>query len=110
MAARSPQAFEIVHPAGPSSRDARLRKRRRVEPIGDALAAQWCAGTIYWVSRHKAEVLAAIDGGLLSLEEACDRYRLSNEEIGSWRRSIDRAGLPGLRITKLQRYRGRNMD
>ena len=39
--------------------------------------------TIYWVSRRKAEVLAAIDGGLLSFDEACDRYRLSNEEIGS---------------------------
>ena len=66
--------------------------------------------TAYWVSRRKAEVLAAIDGGLLSLEEGCDRYRLSNEEIGSWRLSLDRAGLPGLRITKLQRYRGRNME
>lgn len=68
------------------------------------------SGTTHWVSRRKAEVLAAIDGGLLSLEEACDRYMLSNEEIGSWRRALDRAGLPGLRITKLQRYRERNMD
>ncbi len=61
--------------------------------------------TTYWVSRRKAEVLAAIDGGLLSLDEACDRYRLSAEEVAAWRRSLDRAGLPGLRITKLQRYR-----
>jgi hypothetical protein len=68
------------------------------------------SGTTYWVSRRKAEVLAAIDGGLLSLEEACDRYRLSDEEIGSWRRALDRAGLSGLRITKLQHYRGRHMD
>lgn len=61
--------------------------------------------TTYWVSRRKAEVLAAIDGGLLSLQDACDRYRLSAEEVAAWRRSIDRAGLPGLRVTKLQRYR-----
>ena len=61
--------------------------------------------TTYWVSRRKAEVLAAIDGGLLSLDDACDRYRLSAEEVAAWRRSLDRAGLPGLRITKLQRYR-----
>ncbi|MBO9695020.1 MAG: DUF1153 domain-containing protein [Sphingopyxis sp.] len=61
--------------------------------------------TTYWVSRRKAEVLAAIDGGLLSLPDACDRYRLSAEEVAAWRRSIDRAGLPGLRVTKLQRYR-----
>ena len=63
------------------------------------------SGTTYWVSRRKAEVLAAIDGGMLSIEEACARYRLSLEELASWRRSIDRAGIPGLRITRLQDYR-----
>lgn len=68
------------------------------------------SNTTYWVSRRKAEVLAAIDGGLLSIEDACDRYQLSSEEIDSWRRALDRAGLPGLRITKLQRYRGGHMD
>lgn len=44
--------------------------------------------TNYWVSWRKTEVLAAIDGGLMSLKEACERYRLSIEEVGSWRRSI----------------------
>lgn len=62
--------------------------------------------TTYWVSRRKAEVLAAIDGGLLNLGEACERYRLSPEELDAWRHSLDRAGLPGLRITKSQKYRG----
>ena len=61
--------------------------------------------TTYWVSRRKAEVLAAIDGGLLSLKEACERYRLSAEELATWRRSIERAGVPGLRVTKVQHYR-----
>lgn len=60
--------------------------------------------TTYWVSRRKAEVLAAIDGGLLGLEEACKRYRLSVEELADWRRSIRSAGIPGLRVTKLRRY------
>ncbi|NIJ37528.1 hypothetical protein FHR22_002212 [Sphingopyxis panaciterrae] len=63
------------------------------------------SGTTYWVSRRKAEVLAAIDGGMLAIEEACTRYRLSLEEIATWRRSIDRAGIPGLRVTRLQQYR-----
>ncbi|WP_332819138.1 CtrA inhibitor SciP [Sphingopyxis sp.] len=63
------------------------------------------SATTYWVSRRKAEVLAAIDGGLLSLNEACKRYRLSLEELAAWRRSIDRAGIAGLRVTKAQRYR-----
>ena len=63
--------------------------------------------TAHWVSRRKAEVLAAIDGGLLSESDARERYRLSVEELAAWRRSIDRAGIPGLRITRLQEYRDR---
>ena len=31
-------------------------------------------GTKRWVIRRKAEVVAAVRGGLLSLEEACSRY------------------------------------
>lgn len=65
------------------------------------------SATTYWVSRRKAEVLAAIDGGMLSLDEACERYRLSLEELADWRRAIDRAGIAGLRITKVQRNRDR---
>jgi hypothetical protein len=63
------------------------------------------SSTTYWVSRRKAEVLAAIDGGLLTIEEASARYRLSTEELDAWRRSVDRAGIAGLRVTRLQHYR-----
>jgi hypothetical protein len=42
-----------------------------------------------WVIRRKAEVVAAVRGGLLSLDEACDRYKLTNEEFLSWQQSID---------------------
>lgn len=59
----------------------------------------------YWTCRRKAEVLAAIDGGLLDLDDACSRYRLSREEIAAWRRSVDRAGIPGLRVTTHPRRR-----
>src|SRR3546814_11500540 len=38
------------------------------------------SSTTYWTARRKAEVLAAIDGGLLDFEEACERYRLSRSE------------------------------
>jgi Protein of unknown function (DUF1153) len=33
-----------------------------------------------WVIRRKAEVVAAVRGGLLSLQEACSRYALNLEE------------------------------
>ncbi|HEY7749324.1 MAG TPA: DUF1153 domain-containing protein [Aestuariivirgaceae bacterium] len=62
-------------------------------------------GTRRWVIRRKAEVVAAVRGGLLSLEEACNRYTLTVEEYLSWQRSIDRHGLAGLRTTRIQQYR-----
>ena len=62
-------------------------------------------GTKRWVIRRKAEVVAAVRGGLLSLEDACSRYMLTVEEFLAWQRSIDHHGLAGLRTTRLQRYR-----
>jgi hypothetical protein len=61
--------------------------------------------TTRWVIRRKAEVVAAVRGGLLSLEEACGRYLLTVEEFLAWQRSIDRYGLAGLRTTRIQQYR-----
>ncbi|OPB32097.1 Protein of unknown function (DUF1153) [Bartonella sp. AR 15-3] len=58
-----------------------------------------------WVIRRKAEVVAAVRGGLLSLDEACQRYTLTVEEFLSWQSSIDEHGLAGLRTTKTQQYR-----
>ncbi len=58
-----------------------------------------------WVIRRKAEVVAAVRGGLITLEEACRRYTLSVEEFLSWQKAIDAFGLAGLRTTRLQDYR-----
>lgn len=63
-------------------------------------------GTKRWVIRRKAEVVAGVRAGLLTLEEACERYTLSMEEFLSWQKLIDRHGLRGLRVTRLQDYRG----
>ena len=58
-----------------------------------------------WVIRRKAEVVAAVRGGLLSIDEACERYNLSLEEFMGWQASIDKDGLAGLRTTRIQQYR-----
>lgn len=58
-----------------------------------------------WVIRRKAEVVAAVRCGLISLDEACRRYTLSIEEFLTWQRLIDSHGLAGLRVTRLQDYR-----
>jgi hypothetical protein len=57
-----------------------------------------------WVPSRKAAVVAAVRGGLISLEEACNRYSLRVEEFVAWRNSVDRYGLPGLRTTRTQYY------
>ena len=63
-----------------------------------------------WVIRRKAEVVAAVRAGILSLEEACRRYTLSIEEFLSWQRLVESHGLPGLRVTRLQDYREQDKD
>ncbi len=63
------------------------------------------ATTRRWVIRRKAEVVAAVRGGLLSLEEACSRYTLTVVEFLSWQLSIESHGLAGLRTTRIQQYR-----
>jgi len=78
-----------------------------IGPTGAPLTLSYLppANTERWVIRRKAEVVAAVRGGLLSLDDACDRYRLTNEEFLTWQKSIDRHGLAGLRTTRLQQYR-----
>jgi hypothetical protein len=63
------------------------------------------AGESRWVPRRKAQVVAAVRGGLLSLDDACDRYALTVEEFLSWQTAMKKYGLPGLRATHAQEYR-----
>ncbi len=57
-----------------------------------------------WVIRRKAEIVAAVRGGLLSLEQACKRYKLDTKEFLSWQYCIERYGFRGLRATRVQFY------
>src|SRR4051794_39081872 len=43
-----------------------------------------------WVASRKAIVVAAARGGLLSMNDACARYRLTTEEFLSWQTQVDR--------------------
>jgi len=60
-----------------------------------------------WTIRRKAAVVSAVSAGVLTREQACRRYQLSEEEFLSWQRAYEAHGLPGLRSTRLQQYRGR---
>lgn len=78
-----------------------------IGPYGEplSLADLPPANTRRWVIRRKAEVVAAVRSGLLSLEDACERYQLSVEEFLAWQRMIENHGILGLRTTRLQEYR-----
>ena len=58
-----------------------------------------------WVVRRKAEVIAAVRGGLLTMDDACARYDLSLEELTSWQRLVESHGLLGLRATRINQSR-----
>lgn len=51
--------------------------------------------TTRWVIRRKAEVVLAVRGGLLGLDEACTRYQLTVQEFYSWHSAIEKRGLLG---------------
>jgi hypothetical protein len=86
-----------------------IRPAQVIGPLGEplTLASLPPADTSRWVARRKAEVVVAVNGGLLTVDEACDRYRLSLEEFLGWQRSYHRSELPGLRVTKLKKYRAK---
>jgi Protein of unknown function (DUF1153) len=85
----------------------KIRPARVIGPLGESLTIDSLPppGTTRWVVRRKAEVVAAVNGGLLSVSEVCERYDLTLEEFASWQRAIDRSGMPGLRVTRIQHYR-----
>jgi len=78
-----------------------------IGPTGEELTLETLPApdTKRWVIRRKAEVVAAIHGGLLSVEDACGRYGLSEEEIQAWQRLVHAHGLMGLRTTRVNLYR-----
>jgi len=82
--------------------------RRVTGPTGQALTREDLppSNTRRWVIRRKAEVVAGVRAGLISLEEACRRYALSVDEFLAWQRQLDSHGLPGLRATQVKTYRG----
>jgi hypothetical protein len=58
-----------------------------------------------WTPRRKAQVVSAVRGGLLSLDDACVRYALTVEEFLVWQQHLDRYGLTGLRARQMQEHR-----
>jgi hypothetical protein len=84
-----------------------FRLAQVIGPLGEqlTLADLPSLDTRRWVVRHKAEVVAAVKGGLLTIDKVLARYGLTLEEFASWQRAVDRSGMDGLRVTNIQHYR-----
>ena len=46
-------------------------------------------------------MVAAVEAGILTIEEACTRYWLSLEEFESWQRALTAEGVAGLKAAHL---------
>jgi len=84
-----------------------IRPAQVIGTLGEALTIDDLPSpsTKRWVMRRKAEVVAAVNGGLLTIDEVLERYGLTLEEFASWQRAMDRSGMKGLRVTRIQKYR-----
>ena len=85
----------------------KIRPAQVIGPLGEPLtvASLPSPNTKRWVVRRKAEVVAAVNGGLLTIDEVLERYSLTLEEFAGWQRAVDRSGMPGLRVTRIQHYK-----
>lgn len=61
--------------------------------------------TVRWVKSRKTLIVLAVKYNLLTLQEACDLYHLSEEELHSWIQNFNKFGKDGLSIKKNVRYK-----
>ena len=71
----------------------KIRPAQVVGPLGEPLTLDSLPprDTTRWVVRRTAEVVA--------------RYNLTLEEFAGWQRAVDRSGMHGLRVTRIQYYK-----
>ena len=83
------------------------RPARIIGPLREVLTRDTLPppDTSRWVASRKAQVVAAVQSGLMTIEEVMRRYNLSLEEFYSWQRAMDRAGVSGLRVSWSQQDR-----
>ncbi len=99
------QSFEFRSPGnGRTSESHRSKPNKR--PFGgrdiDIALELPPPGAMRWRVRSKAAVVMAVREGVLTLDEACQRYALSVAEYTSWEHGLDTAGLRGLGLAGQQ--------
>lgn len=82
--------------------------RPRTALLGDGTVltlADLPSGTERWVARRKATVVQAIGHGLLTRDEAIERYGLTEEELDSWIITASRLGPAALKVKAIRKNR-----
>lgn len=62
-----------------------------------------------WDTKRKAQVVDAVRGGRITLEQACEIYAMSVDEFLAWQSLFDRYGAKGLMATRVKEFRERRM-
>lgn len=78
-----------------------------VGPDGEKMTAADlpAPSTRRWVPRRKARVVAAVEGGLITEDEAFERYQITAEEYDTWKAAMSKFGMRGLCVTQINRVR-----
>lgn len=80
--------------------------RTAILPDGTILSlADLPTGMERWVARRKALVVQAIEHGLLTRQEAVERYALTDEELSGWIAAAGRFGAGGLKVKAIRQNR-----
>lgn len=87
-----------------------LDTRRSAARVAELRRRLPAADTRRWVASRKAAVVAAVDAGAITEDEAMSMFRLSEEELTSWRESLSAHGVPALYATRVQVYRNTSPD
>lgn len=58
-----------------------------------------------WVASRKAAVVRAVESGLITSEQAVERYNLTDEELMEWVKAATEHGMDALKVTRVQKYR-----
>jgi len=105
----TPAVLPVAGTVERSSTTSKPRPESVIGPLGQpmTLASLPPRDTRRWNAHRKAELVAAVHGGLLTIEEVRGRYCIELEEFVSWQRGLDRLGLRGLCVTHSKKHRER---
>ena len=75
-----------------------MEAHRRAETSDEIALTLPSSASIRWLASNKVAVITAIRVGAITFTDACERYRLSYEELSEWEAAFDQDGMAGLQL------------